>query len=779
MVEADLESARSSLLNHREETRSFHDPTTVWPIQRFASSNSENSSEFGHEQADLANLTGLFLTIGRGLQKDAEASRISQQMSPDLLPCKFPPERSAMKPSTSPSQNRKRKNQSKDFSYDSLEARLPLTTFVVNVAGDAGNLSDGLISLREASIAANTNAAYGDAPAGTASGDVIAFDSSVRQIRLTQGAIELTDDVMIQAGSQVGISSNRTSGLFEVDSAERVSFENLNFYGGQATGGGAVKISGGGITNFTGVNFTNNSATIGSGGAINHQSGRLNILDSVFENNQSQKASGGAIASFGGIVNVNSTEFDNNSANANGGAIELVNGRLNANNTDFVENKNGAVGTQEASGGAVNVNGTSKANFQRGSFEGNWSAMGGGGVWLSETSTVSVAGTEFTSNYANILSGSSGSGGGAIFNAGGNLLVNDATFTSNIAGGSNGGGGAIAGTEAFHRITSSRFKANSASLTGGAFHLDGGRLLMTGGNTVDGNRAGLEPQSVANSGEGGGLYFTGDATARISQTFVENGRATQSGGGIWLGEDTGIRVINSWVNSNQAFGNLVGTGGGGIHADGGKLLLSSSTLSDNEARAGGAIYLGDGNIRGMLNQISENHANRHGGGIANFGGQLQLSFSHLESNTTSDTGKGGGIYVAGRNARTALLSGSLTDSIAREGAGAFVENQNTLLIFNSEVSGNIASSQDGGGISTLGNLQTGNVDFIDNSAARNGGAVFVGEDGRANIQSGALEGNTAVAYGGGIFDGGLLAAVTDFLDNSAGIDGDSIFEFPV
>ena len=145
-----------------------------------------------------------------------------------------------MKPSSQRnSLRRKRKIQNPEVVYDSLEVRLPLTTFVVNTVGDAGNLSDGLISLREAAIAANTNAAYGDAPAGSANGDVIQLHSDIIQIELTQGAIELTDDVVIRSDNvnQVVVTSKKSSGLFEVNTSERVGFSNLYLYNGSASGG--------------------------------------------------------------------------------------------------------------------------------------------------------------------------------------------------------------------------------------------------------------------------------------------------------------------------------------------------------------------------------------------------------------------------------------------------------------------------------------------------------------------------------------------------------------
>ena len=88
-----------------------------------------------------------------------------------------------------------------------LERRNLLATFVVNSAVDDGTGAvDGLISLREAIIAANTNEAFGDAQAGDADGDRIVFSTEIAGLSQTllNGELEITDDLVItdQSGFQ-------------------------------------------------------------------------------------------------------------------------------------------------------------------------------------------------------------------------------------------------------------------------------------------------------------------------------------------------------------------------------------------------------------------------------------------------------------------------------------------------------------------------------------------------------------------------------------------------
>lgn len=683
-----------------------------------------------------------------------------------------------MKPSSKQSSLRRRqKKHHSQVAYDSLEARLPLTTFVVNTADDTGNLSDGLISLREAAIAANTNAAYGDAPAGSASGDLIQLHPDIVQIDLALGAIELTDDVFVWSDNpdQVVVTSDETSGLFEVNTSEHVGFRNLYLYNGAAAGGGGVVIRGGGVTNFNDITFRSNKANSGRGGAINHYGGRLNVVDSVFAHNRTQ-ADGGAIVSFSGVLNIHSTTFDANFADTNGAAIKLVNGRLNGNNLTFTDNWNRTNG--DGNGGAINLWGTSVASIQNSSFEGNWSAHGGGGVWISETSYLSVQNSSFEGNHARLDDGPEEFGGGAIFNDGGNLIARNTTFSQNSSGAVSGDGGAIYANGGFNRIDSGAFNQNSASGDGGAIYVNNGRL-ETRNLTLSGNLAGLEPRSIAEVGHGGAIYITGNAaSALVSGSTIENSQAANSGGAIWMGAGARLGVSDSILRGNQADGTEVNAGGGAVFNDGGNLSLIRSTVEGNEATAGGGIYLKAGGLVGSSANINDNLGSQFGGGIAGTGGFINLYKTTLGGNSTSPTGKGGGLYLQGNVSSAVFFQSSITGNTASNGAGAYVENGIRLtLMDNSHVSFNVATGS-GGGIYTDGHLHSRETTFDGNSAGESGGGLFISESGSAQIALGTFQNNTAVEFGGGIFNGGELGHnLVTFLDNSAGLEGDSIFEF--
>ena len=99
------------------------------------------------------------------------------------------------------------------LSYQSLEQRKLLATFTVTTLLDsADGATDGQISLREAIVAADTNAAFGDAPAGSALGDTIRFDASLdgQQIFLGNGELQISERLNIVGGpTRVAIKADQ------------------------------------------------------------------------------------------------------------------------------------------------------------------------------------------------------------------------------------------------------------------------------------------------------------------------------------------------------------------------------------------------------------------------------------------------------------------------------------------------------------------------------------------------------------------------------------------
>ncbi len=111
-------------------------------------------------------------------------------------------------------------------------------TYIVNDLGDS-IAADGVLTLREALEAANSNTAVGDAPAGgSGSADVIYFDPSLagESIVLSGSELTITDDVRIQGlgANLLSIDADGLSRVFHVSNFADATIADLTITGGRA-----------------------------------------------------------------------------------------------------------------------------------------------------------------------------------------------------------------------------------------------------------------------------------------------------------------------------------------------------------------------------------------------------------------------------------------------------------------------------------------------------------------------------------------------------------------
>lgn len=130
----------------------------------------------------------------------------------------------------------------------------------------------------------------------------------------------------------------------------------------QFTSNTATKGSGGAIYNFdtltlTNDVFTGNTATDSTGGAIKNE-GKLTIYNNYFDGNKAINTGGGAINNMGDLTVTNSIFTNNIGEKYGGGAIRNTNGNLKVTNSNFYNNTS-------TSGGAIWNGGTATVNFNR------------------------------------------------------------------------------------------------------------------------------------------------------------------------------------------------------------------------------------------------------------------------------------------------------------------------------------------------------------------------------------------------------------------------------
>ncbi|MBE2269281.1 MAG: CSLREA domain-containing protein [Anaerolinea sp.] len=266
-----------------------------------------------------------------------------------------------------------------------------------------------------------------------------------------------------------------------------------------------------------------------------------------------------------------------------------------------------------------------------------------------------------TIRYGGIWNSASVTFGGGILNNGITVLTNGTQVRDNGAWG--GGGITMQGTTAQLSIEAgTSVESNTSSSIGGGIYMRNGTILMAG--ALNENRA--------NGNSGGGMYQeagSGTLTGTVSGNTIGN----NFGGGLYLSTN-GIAISGATITANTA-----DASGGGIEfLNGGS--IENSTISDNSAGSGAAIWLDHGTLTITNTTIRDNHSVAGSGAIYNaFGGTVTITGSRLLFNT--GTLATGNAYFS--NAVT--NSDSITDScivghnptaIRDAGGAAFVATNN-------------------------------------------------------------------------------------------------------
>ena len=282
---------------------------------------------------------------------------------------------------------------------------------------------------------------------------------------------------------------------------------------------------------------------------------------------------------------------------------------------------------------------------------GNGASVGGG---IGNQGSLTLSNSIVTANGAH--------GGGGIWNEGSLTLTNSAV-TDNEA---EGGGGISNGGSL--TVTSSSVSGNESRIGEGGGIWNYGLLTLTDSTVTDNNGA----------DGSGGIKNGGSAT--IKDSSIADNRACGCGGGFGPGRGHGagvnnegsLTVIDSMVTGNRGNGN----GGGIENSTDGSLTVTSSTISQNQAVAGGGLY-SEGSATLTNSNVAENVVTRNedfgfggdGGGIYNARLLTLDGSSSVTGNTADD--HGGGIYnLASQGATitygvgwTGTVSGNTPDDI--------------------------------------------------------------------------------------------------------------------
>jgi predicted outer membrane repeat protein len=221
----------------------------------------------------------------------------------------------------------------------------------------------------------------------------------------------------------------------------------------------------------------------------------------------------------------------------------------------------------------------------------------GDGAGIYNAGALVVISTTLTDNR--ILSPTIGFGAG-IYNAGGLRLV-ESTLVSNSAGVEGSVGGAIFNSGPSVRIEDSTIQGNQAQRGAGIYNT-GGILLVR--STINGNLA-------TAAGIGSIAVNTGSLT--IVSSVMDNNSGSTAGSILNTGT---LSVARSTFLRNQALN------GGAIYG-GGTITIDDSTFANNQATAndGGALFFSTGSMTVTNSTFFENRAAEQGGAIVTGFGQ--------------------------------------------------------------------------------------------------------------------------------------------------------------
>ncbi|NET45748.1 DUF4347 domain-containing protein [Okeania sp. SIO2B3] len=462
-----------------------------------------------------------------------------------------------------------------------------LADIVVDTTDDVVDNSDGVTSLREAIIEANSTpeddtiqltagATYDLTIAGSdedagATGDLDIVAGGGEITVISQGE----EKAVIDAGSETGIGDR----VFHVLENAALQLENVEVTGGFVTDG-----SGGGIFN-SGIVSLNNSTISGNlvtmevdmialgygydGGGI-YNSGTATIANSAITSN---------LVTTTGVSSFELGYGTDGGGIYNSGRVTIANSTINGNSVS------------SGSGSGIHNSSTASISISNSTINDN-SAYSGGGI--ENLGTVNINNSTISGNLVESTElGYRGDGGGV--NNKGTLNINNSTISDNSAVFGGSGGGVNNDFNGMANIINSTISDNLANSGGGIHNKYGGSIGIIN-STISGN--------LANSG--GGIHNS--YTVTVSNSTISNNR----GGGIfhnnlYYNNDFYFYDYNptTTVTSSIISGNFTG-------------IISALVNSDvNSVESNNTLISGGNNLIGTGNAISNFNGNNDQTGITN------------------------------------------------------------------------------------------------------------------------------------------------------------------
>jgi uncharacterized repeat protein (TIGR01451 family)/CSLREA domain-containing protein len=406
------------------------------------------------------------------------------------------------------------------------------TTITVNTTSDV-IASDGVCSLREAIVAANTDNPFQGCPAGSGA-DTIVFDPSLpgptiftlaiggtNEDGALTGDLDIAGNLTISATHSITVDGDGLDRIFEILPGAHATISGLTVRHGNpgtAADGGGVAVGLTAVLTLTHGRVISNTAMRG-GGIV--ALGRLTLSDAEVDGNQ-----GGGISNDGGLLTLNDVQIRNNIGRGvrveNAASLTFINGQVSGNQGGGIY---GSASTVTLSG--VDIVGNTGGG---GVFS---TAPGTRPAWLGMSACAVVSNT--ATNGAGVLSQGIGA----------RASIYDTDIRGNVA--TSAGGGVF--NNGLMTLSASTIRGNQARSGGGIDHF-GGNLTMVN-NTLSSNSAG---------DNGGGLYNRSDASLTNLTISGNVAGGPETGGNIF--NDTAlVSLVNTIVTGSEADGNCFNSEG--------------------------------------------------------------------------------------------------------------------------------------------------------------------------------------------------------------------------
>lgn len=313
-------------------------------------------------------------------------------------------------------------------------------------------------------------------------------------------------------------------------------------------------------------------------------------------------------------------------------------------------------------------------------------------------------------------------------------------------------GPALSAEDSEVAVTSSSFTGNHGTGNGGALHLATdsdftGMILDVQNNSVDGHGGGIfggksmigtnldiylsTVSGNTAGGEGGGVHlFDGTLTA-VKLTADDNVAATY-GGGIFVFGDTNLDMVDLSGNTAQD--------GGGMYVRGDLVASELDVQSNVATQDGGGVYLE--NVEGSIEESSfaGNTADRHGGGLIFYGGDVEVLTSAVVQNEAVGSGSGVRLDTASTDADVKFSNSTISENLpSAQDEGIYVTSAE-LALFHATLSESSTPTADVLVLATGGSAQSTRsvvVGTCSGGAAMSSSGYNVSSDAGCNLTTAA------------------------------------------